>query len=117
EEQERRLVDRRRRERDALLPPARQRARDLPAALLELVRGEHLLDARLAPRALDAVDAGVEVEVLLDGEILVQAEPLGHVADPRLDLLGLGLDVLADDGALAARRIEDPAQHADRRGL
>jgi hypothetical protein len=35
----------------------------------------------------------------------------------QLDLLGLLLDVEADDGSLAAARLQDPAQHANRRRL
>jgi hypothetical protein len=70
-----------------------------------------------ATRAGDAVDPGVEAQVLLDGQVLVQAEALGHVADALLDALGLGRDVEADDGAAATRRIQDPAEHPDRRGF
>ena len=39
--------------------------------------------------ARHAVDAGVEAQVLLDGQVLVQAEALRHVADALLDALGL----------------------------
>ncbi len=38
----------------------------------------------------DAVHAGHELQILADGEILIEAEALGHVADVALDLVGLG---------------------------
>ena len=63
----------------------------------------------------DAIDAGVEVDVLLDGQVLVERELLAHVADVGLDFLGLRADVEAGDAAAAAGRRQDPAEHADRR--
>src|SRR5262245_60427395 len=117
EEQQRRAMDGRAGERHTLLPAARQRARELAPAIAEPCQLDHLFDAVALVSARYAVDAGVEPEVLAHREVFVEAEPLGHVADPRLDLLGLGRDVVAENGALAAGRIEDPAQHPDRRGL
>ena len=54
----------------------------------------HSLRAAL-PCGRDAVDAAVEIDVLLDGQVLVQREPLAHVADVGLDLFGLRADVEA----------------------
>ena len=52
-----------------------------------------------------AVDAGVEAQVLVDGQVLEERELLRHVADVRAHLLGLGVDVVAHDlGAAAGRR-------------
>src|SRR4029077_5877937 len=58
-----------------------------------------------------------ELEVLTHGEILVEAEALRHVTDAALDLFGLGAQIEAEAGALPAVRREQPAQHADGRGL
>ena len=71
--------------------------------------------ARLA--AGDAVDAGEEAEVLLDGQVRVQREGLRHVAGLVLDALALRADVAAGDQRAAAGRLQQPAQHLDRRGL
>ena len=76
-------------ERQALLPAARQRAGQLRLAALQARA------ARWRPRASllgigEAVDAGDELQVLLDGEVLVEAEALRHVADVALDLVALG---------------------------
>ena len=75
------------------------------------------LDYPLLPLAAsfrrDAVDAAVEVDVLLDGEVLVEREPLAHVADVGLDQLGLRADVEAGHGAPAAAGGENAAEHAD----
>ena len=67
EEQQRRLVDRRAGERDALLPAAGERAGELVAALARArcARAPRSTRARRA-LARHAVDAGVELQVLLD---------------------------------------------------
>ena len=51
-----------------------------------------------------AVHARDEIEVFGDGQILPEAEPLGHVADLAFDRLALGHHVVAEAGALARRR-------------
>ena len=47
------------------------------------------------------VDAGVEAQVLVDGQVLEQRELLAHVADAPLGPLGVGDDVLAQDADAA----------------
>src|SRR5690606_12243967 len=88
-----------------------------PPARAEPRAREHLLEASLAPRALDAVNARVEAQVFLHRQVLVQAEALGHVADVLLDRLGLAHDVEADDAPRARGGREDAAEHADGGGL
>src|SRR5262245_66549882 len=44
------------------------------------------------------VDAADEFQVLAYGQILIKAEPLRHVADLALDLVGLAADVVAETG-------------------
>src|SRR5690606_16963205 len=102
---------------DTLFPAAGESARELSPALDEPGALEHLAHPRPASLAREPVDAGVEGEVLLDAEIFVEAEALGHVADTLFDALRLARDVVADDGSAPARRLEDAAQHADRRRL
>jgi hypothetical protein len=105
------------RERDALFPATRERPGELAPAAAEARALEHGGDARLAAGARHPVNAGVKAQIFLDAQVLVQAEALGHVADALLHALGVALDVEADDAALAARRVEDAAEHADGRGL
>ena len=68
-------------------------------------------------RPPQAVDAAEEAQVLGDGEVVVEAEALAHVPDPPLHALGVLRDVHAEHEAGAGGRPEQPAQHADRRGL
>ncbi len=51
----------------------------------------------------DEVDLGEELDVLVDGQVAVKAEPLRQVADPVLDLPALPDDVVAQDRGLARR--------------
>ena len=53
-------------------------------------------------RARDVLDGGEELEVLAHGEVLVQREPLRHVADARAQRLGLARHLQAQH--LDARR-------------
>ena len=70
-----------------------------------------------AARVAQAVKPRDEFEVLAHREILIQAEALRHVADLALDLVGVAADVVAEAGALAGIRRQQPAQHADGGGL
>ena len=97
-------------------PPARSAARVCSRPR----EAGHLEDeraARVEPRALEAVDAAEEPDVLIDGQPLVEREALRHVADAPLDAFRIAADVDAADRRRAARRLEQPAQHADRRRL
>ena len=76
----------------------------------------HDVRHRLA-RVRHLVDVGDEIEVLLHGEVLVEAELLRHVADLAADQRRLADDVEAEAGAAAAIGDEQAAQHADGRGL
>ena len=83
EEQELRLVQEARGERQPLLPAARQRARELVAARRQPQALERSIHG-VAP-VRHGVHARDEVEVLGDRQVLVEAEALGHVADLALD--------------------------------
>ena len=102
-------------EREALLPAARQLPGQLVAAVLE----PHALQDR--PNRLASiphlVDARDEVEVLEHREVLVEAEALRHVADLAANLVRLADDVVAEALTRARVRLEQAAEHADRRRL
>jgi len=68
-------------------------------------------------RALEAIDAGVEVEVFLHGEVFVEAELLAHVADMLLDLGGIFDYVHAENGAGAGGWREESAKSFDDGGF
>src|SRR5262249_34481968 len=69
------------------------------------------------PRAIETVDASEEADVLVDGEPLVERKPLRHVPDALLDALRIAADVDAADDRRSARRLQQSAQHANRRRL
>jgi hypothetical protein len=71
---------------------------------------------RLLPPG-DAVHPRDEVEVLLDRQVLVQAEALGHVADFALDRRRVAPQVVTKARAFAVVGCQQAAQHADRRRL
>ena len=102
-------------EREPLLPPAGERAGELLRPRAQTEPFEPLAHAALPVG--HPVHARDEVEVLLDRQVLVVAEALGHVADAPLDLGGAGAQVEAEGGAAAFVGREQPAQHADRGGL
>ncbi len=52
---------------------------------------------RLSLRAADSEDIHEKIDVFLDRQVLVEAEALGHVADPVLDRRPVGDDVEAVD--------------------
>src|SRR5581483_3182377 len=78
---------------------------------------DHLADAAGARGAGDHVHARVEAEVLVDGEVVVEREPLRHVPDGGLHALRVAAEVDAEHAPLALARLEDAAQHAQRGGL
>src|SRR5437879_153712 len=80
-------------ERAALLPPARQLAGELLAPLGEAELVESLVHA--LRDIVEAIDAGDEGQILLDRQIFVEREFLGHVAGLALDRFGLAREVEA----------------------
>ena len=96
--------------------------------------GEQALGAFHAVLAGDAEEIGEERDVLVDGQVLVEAEPLRHVAHMRAHALRLGDGVHpldrdralvgrhhrgeeAHDGGLAGAVGTDEAEHLARRAL
>ncbi len=60
---------------------------------------------------------GIEVEIFLDAQILIEAEPLRHVGDAVLDPLRLGGHVDAQHRELAPIDVHQAGDEADQRGL
>src|SRR5690606_34568620 len=112
-----RLVQESDRERELLLPSDRERPDRLVRVPLEpepvQKRRPSLSD--FAP--LQAVDAAEQADVLVHGEILIEREPLAHVADVALDRLALGVDVEARDPGDSGGGREKSGEHPDRRRL
>src|SRR5690606_38976057 len=103
------------RKRQTLLPAAGQLAGELarpPGEAEPLERAAYRLSG---PR--HAVEAGNEIQVLPDAQVLIQAEALGHVADLALDRGALGQEVVAEAASAPGIRRQQTAQHADGRGL
>ena len=117
EKDDRRFVENRAAERETLPPSAGQVG---GAHLLAPLEARHLDDEApppLEPFGIEPVDAAEKPDVLIDGQPLVERKPLRHVADPALDAFRIAPDVDAADRGRAAGRLEQPAQHADRRRL
>src|SRR5216683_1117292 len=117
EKQEFRRANKGASEAELLLHAARQ-----PAGLPLDKRAErrHFHQSRIAVTPLvgsDSMQIGVEVEIFLDAEILVQPEFLGHIANERLDLLRIGGNVDAQDTQIAGIRGHQTGAQTHERGL
>ena len=111
------LVDGGRREREPLLPPARERPGPRAAVGDEPGVVEHRREPGAPATPPEPEDLGGEVEVLLDREILVEREVLGHVADRGAQALGVARHAVAEHLRRAGGRLEEPHQHAHERRL
>ena len=100
-----------------LLHPARQPAGQ---AVGERSQRRHLHQPRVAfppLRGGDTVHVGIEVQVLQNAQVLVQPEPLRHVADAFLDLLGVGGHIDIQDLQLARVGRHQPRRQPNERRL
>src|SRR6185312_5947348 len=104
-----------RREREALLPSAGQRAGELVLPPREPEVVDRAIHRGLA--IVHRIHARGELEILADREVLPEGESLRHVTDVALDELGLPANVVAEAGAAAGVRREETAHEADRRRL
>ena len=74
--------------------------------------------SRTAPPAIfDGVHARDKVEILADAQVLIEAEPLRHVADLPLDGSRLRNHIVAEACSATIVRPKKAAQHADEGGL
>ena len=91
---------------------------DLRAAPLDQVDSfEHVVDVLLALGLGDAVELGVDAEVLFDGEVGVAGERLGNDADHAANRIGILGHIVAGDDGLAAGEGNQRGHHADQRAL
>ena len=98
----------------ALLHAQRERGGLLIGAAGEPEARERLLDDVLPSFLREVVEPRVELEVLTDGELLVEREGLGHVAYFHADGEVLGVDGLPEDSCIARRGIKEARQHLHR---
>ena len=111
EQEQFRLMDQAGGEGHALLPSAGKFSRQL----LRTVREPEFLDAflhQLRP-VFHAVHARDKIEILGNGQVLVEAETLRHIADLLLDRFAVVDDIVAEAGAAAGVGAEQAAKHAD----
>ncbi len=74
----------------------------------------HVQDVLLALAqafSADAIDATEEVEVLVDGHVVVEAEFLAHVADPLADVIDLADGVETEDRGSTGGGADQAKQH------
>ena len=83
---------------------------------MRVMRSSCAVSAR-ALRAHDAEQVGVEIHVLLHGQVAVQPEALRHVADLVLHRLRFARHVVARHARAAFARVDQAAEHAQRGGL
>ena len=114
EEQDVRLVQQRGGHGQALLVAARKLAAELAGDGAELELGHRPVDPLATPRAVQAIGAGEEVEVLGDRELGVERELLRHIADllarrggaaPQVGAGDLELPLVADSSPQSMRKV------------
>ena len=87
------------------------------AALPQPDHLEHLAHAVGDERGVDAVELGVQAQVLLGGQVAVERRVLEDEADVAADVVALAHDVVAGDARAARGRARERAEHVDRRRL
>ena len=102
---------------EALLHAPRVRLDPVVRAIGQADLLEDLVHGRLGLAALQPVEARRVAQVLAAGQPAVEADGVGEVAHPPLDLARVPGRVEAGDARLAAGRLGQPEQHEDRRGL
>src|SRR5690606_27002998 len=114
QEEELRPVDDGAREHQPLLVAAAQGVRARVAVLAELEEVEQLVDARPEVGDARAKVARVDLEVLGDGEVVVQAVVLGTHADVALERLAVGDEVPSEEPDAPSVGLEEAVEHAER---
>ena len=117
EEQHARRVQQAAGDLEASLHAAREGADQARRALGEPGHLEHVVDARPDLASRHAVELGVEAQVLLRRQVHVERRVLEHEADAAAHLEALAHHVAAGHQGAARRRLEQGAEHLDRRGL
>src|SRR5262245_29253061 len=115
EQQQFRMVNEARRQREPLLPAAGQLTGQLILPFHECESLEAFAHG-FAP-VLHREHARDKVEILGEAQVLVKAEALGHVADLALDGLTLSDHIVAETGATACVGTQQATEHPDECGL
>src|SRR5439155_26185512 len=111
------VVDHRVGQPDALAVAARQRADQAAPDLAEPAAVQAKVDAPGPVLAVDALELGPEIEVLVHAHLAVHRHALGQVADVLADLVGLRHHVVAGDLGDAAGGGQVAGEDAHGRGL
>jgi hypothetical protein len=114
QQQQFRVVQRGGGEREALALPAGKGPGAAPCEGPEVVSADPLLDAPAARRPVEPIDPAHEVEVFVDSQVIPQREALCHIAELAAHRLRLARHRMTEHRRRAARRHQQPAQHADR---
>ena len=115
EQEQLRLVDQARGQRQPLLPPAGKLSGELRCRSASPSRSR--LSRTAWRRFWSEYIRATKSRFSRDAQVFPEAEALGHVPDLALDLLALGDHVVAEAGAAALVGAEQPAEHADERRL
>ena len=99
------------------LHPARERAHERRAAIGQAHELEHRVEPRGHAGASQPIDGGVEAQVLLGAEMLVERGLLEDEADAPANLGALPHDVESRHPGAAGRGPQQRAKHLDRRRL
>jgi hypothetical protein len=89
----------------------------LVATVPQVDHVEHLTHPRRDDPWVDAVELGVQAEVLVGGEVAVERLVLEDEADVAADVVALGGDVEAAHARVARGGSRERAEHVDRRAL
>src|SRR5712664_1900888 len=117
EEKKGRLVQHGAAEGKALLPATGELRGQAIQIGCEAVELDNFVDAALQARGLQAVDPSVELQVFRDGQIVIEAEVLRHVADTFADGFGLGAYVEPFHMSGTAAERQKAGEHFDDRGF
>ena len=107
EEQHAGVVDEGARDLEPPLHAGGERPHQGVAPIRELDEMQHLVDPALAPRRRHAIDEAMEIEVLVDGQAIVEGRLLEHDAEaaPRLQRVGDDVDAADPRGAASGLRM------------
>ena len=117
EDQELRLMDEDAGEAELLLHPAGEVSRRPVREGQQVGEAEVEGLPRLSLRASDPEDVHEKIDVLLDRQVLIEAETLGHVADEGLDLRLFGHDIQTADPDPARGGFEHRCRHPEQGGF
>ncbi len=99
----------------SLLHPARKSVDSLVAPFRQADELEQFVHNRFAAMLRLAVARGVEVKVLGNSELVVDAKEVRHVADPAVHLLRLFGDVCATDRSVSAGGFQERREYPEGR--